>query len=163
MTEPSNPYAPPVETPELAPPAPASVGRLALSHEATAAVNSLCRWMRIVSTFLYVAGTLMAVASLGALIGGGKFMSRLGGASAASGAALGLSALIMAASTVLFFVAGAWLRQSAEHFHNGVLSKAQGALARGFHGLRLYLILYGTFAILELVSTVVQLVAARPR
>jgi hypothetical protein len=155
--EPKNPYAPPVETlePYQAPPQAAG---LSISGPGWEIVTGMAKWMKIVSTFLYIGAALCAVASLFSLLTGltslaGPFAIR-GEAATAGGLASG-SFLVM---TVLFGLAATWLRRSATHFYEGVLSNAERPLADGFRNLRLYLILYGLYSILVLALNVAQIV-----
>jgi hypothetical protein len=90
------------------------------------------------------------------LIGGGAAMSR-GSLGGVGGGAVAVGVFVMLATTVLLFLGGVWLRQSAFHFYDGVLSNAEHALAQGFRKLRLYMILYGIWGILQLLKTVVEL------
>jgi len=154
--EPENPYAPPVETSDVPPPQVPDTGGLTLSEQGWATVTSLAKWMRIVSTFFFVFGALLAVFSLIALIGGGAALSR-GGGGAYGGGILAGSVVVMILITVMLFFAGAWLRQSAYHFYDGVLSNAEFALAQGFRKLRLYMILYGIYGILQPINTIWQM------
>jgi hypothetical protein len=159
--DPQNPYAPPVETADAPPPMVPDTGGLTLSEQGWETVTSLAKWMRIVSTFFFIGGALMALGTLFALVGGGAALSRSGGLGATGGAAVGVGLFVMLATTVLLFLGGAWLRQSAFHFYDGVLSNAEHALAQGFRKLRLYMILYGVWGILQLIKTVVELFTAR--
>jgi len=150
-----NPYAPPVETTDAPPIVPDTPG-LSLSEQGWGTVTSMAKWMRIVSTFFFIFGALLAVFSLIAIVGGGSMLGRAGSSGLAGGLFAG-SMIFMLFVTVMLFVAGAWLRQSAYHFYDGVLSNAEHALAQGFRKLRLYMILYGVYGILQLINTVVQL------
>ena len=158
-----NPYAPPVETPDLPLPgsSPSTPG-LDISAQGWATVTSLSKWMRIVSTFTYIFAALIAVGSLIGLVVGGRLLS-LGGSAASLGdgkltmAALYGGIVFMLLLSVVMFFSATWIRQAAYHFYDGVLSNAESSLARGFRKFRLYLILYGIFSIIGLFSELIQL------
>lgn len=153
-----NPYAPPVETAQEAHFVPQDSGGLALSEQGWGTVTSLAKWMRIVSVFLFVFGGLTGLGALAVVVGGGVGMTRglglMQGGLAAGG---GLMLFVVAG---LFILSGAWLRQSAFHFYDGVLSNAESALAQGFRKLRLFLILYGIYSLLQLAGGIYQAVTA---
>jgi hypothetical protein len=149
-----NPYAPPVES-SAQPPGPA--GGLSLSDHGWDIVSSLARWMRIVAVSEWVAAGLLVVGGLIAL----SLVSRLGSLDSVAprSGSLMLGAVFVMA--LLFVVGGVWLRQAAAHFHDGVLADAERPLADGFRKLRLYLILYGVYAIVGLATQIYQLVGRK--
>lgn len=152
-----NPYAPPVETSEAAPvPRLAEAGSLSLSGQGWDIVTGMARWMRIVAVSEWVAAGLLAVFGLILLVMVGR-MSGLG--SEARWGSLAIAALFVMAA--LFALGGAWLRQAASHFYEGVLSDAERPLASGFRKLRLYLILYGVYSIFGLIAQIYELLAER--
>jgi hypothetical protein len=155
--EPKNPYAPPVETSELYE-APQEPGGLSISGPGWTIVTGMAQWMKIVSTFLYIAAALFGVGSLFSLVAGATSLagpSSMRGAAAATGGIMAGVTLLM---SILFLLAATWLRRSATHFYEGVLSNAERPLANGFRNLRLYLILYGLYSILVLVVQILQVV-----
>jgi hypothetical protein len=153
--EPSeNPYAPPGETSDGYDLVAREGGSLSVSGQGWEIVAGLSKWMRIVSTLQYVIGALLAVLLLILIFAGRMILRRsLGGS-----AFLGTSLLLLLGTTLLLFFGATWLRQAATHFYDGVLSDAERPLAHGFRKLRLYLILYGIFGVISLVTDVVKLV-----
>jgi hypothetical protein len=153
-----NPYAPPVETPD-SPVEPPVVGEggLALSEEGWNIVSSMAKWMRIVSGFLYALGALLGVAFLIVLVSGGSEIASSGAGAFEAGMFAGAGVMMIVVSVLMFFAA-TWLRQAAFHFYDGILSNTELALATGFRKLRLYLILYGLYAILGLAGEIYNLV-----
>jgi hypothetical protein len=148
----NNPYAPPPPEVELAGPAAAEAGQpgVNLSEQGWHTVTGLSRWMRIVATFYFLLGGLIAAGVLIALVSGnlgslrGGFLSGLGTLPAAA------VALIGAVLAAVFILGAIWLRRAAFHFYDGVLSNAEASLGLGFRKLRLYLILYGAVGLLSL-------------
>lgn len=157
MGEIQNPYAPPVETSDPLVPGPKG-GALTLSEKGWETVTSLAKWMRIVATFFYICGGLLAAVAVISLITGSSMMDKA--SSLQQGGILAGSAGVMLIVVVLLFLSGAWLRSAAFHFYDGVLSDAESALAQGFRKLRLFLILYGIYALLGLAENIYQLVAS---
>jgi hypothetical protein len=154
---PVNPYAPPVESSDVAYQAPTSQGGLSISGQGWEIVTSMAKWMRIVSTFQYILGGLIAVGGLALIaLAGSASASRMKLFGMAGGAVL--MAGLFIAMAVLFVLGATWLRQAAAQFYDGVLSDAEQPLAHGFRKLRLYLILYGIYGILGLLGNVVELV-----
>ena len=144
-----NPYAPPVEL--TSPPAvEAAQPGVSLSEQGWRTVTGLSKWMRIVATFYFLLGGLIAAGVAMALISGnlsslgGGFLSGLGALPAAG------VGLIGAALAAIFILGAIWLRRAAFHFYDGVLSHADASLGLGFRKLRLYLILYGAVGLLSL-------------
>lgn len=157
-----NPYAPPVETSDAFQHAmPVAQGGLTISGQGWEIVSSMAKWMRIVSTLQYVGGALIGVLGLIVVATGSTTMARSFTGGLRGGAAVALGGSILLVMSALFFFAATWLRQSARHFYDGVLSDAERPLADGFRKLRLYLILYGVYAMLSLLGDVLKLVGAR--
>ena len=127
-----NPYAPPTQQ---GPP----FTELSLSEEGLATVNSLARWMRIVSVFFFVFAGLMALMALVSLLGG----------------AMGIIMMfVLGAFAVLMGFAGNWLRDAASHFSQGVATNEEISLGFGFRALRRFFIMYGIFNIIGLLAAV---------
>jgi hypothetical protein len=154
---PVNPYAPPVESADVAYQAPTAQGGLSISGQGWEIVSSMAKWMRIVSTFQYILGGLIAVGGVALLaLTGSAASSRMKLFGMAGGAAV--MGGVFLAMAVLFILGATWLRQSAAQFYDGVLSDAEQPLANGFRKLRLYLILYGLYGILGLLGNIAELV-----
>lgn len=155
--DPRNPYAPPVETADrgYAPqPPPAEGGGLSLSGDGWETVASMSKWMRIVAGLQY---GLAVLVGLGGLFVGCQ-AARVGSfAGGKAQALLVFSTLMLLAYTVLLVLGATWLKRAALNFYEGVISDHESPLALGFRNLRLYLILYGIFSVIGLVSQVVRL------
>jgi hypothetical protein len=152
---PVNPYAPPVESADAAYQAPTERGGLSVSGQGWEIVTSMTKWMRIVSTFQFIAAGLIGVMGLAIVgLGGSASFFKLPVGAGMRGAAMAFG-FFFTVLAVLFIFAAVWLRQSAAQFYDGVLSDAEQPLANGFRKLRLYLILYG---ILGLVANVAELI-----
>lgn len=157
-----NPYAPPVEAADLhAPGEEVPESGLSLTDEGWQIITSLTRWMRIVGVFYYILGALVGVGVLLALISGGAMLLGVGGGLGAKwGELVVVAVAIFGALAVLLILGAVFLRRAAFHFYDGILSDTESSLARGFRKLRIYLILFGIYGILELVKDVIELVSA---
>ncbi len=157
MVDPRNPYAPPVETSDgghLQPLVPVEGGGLSISAQGWETVAGMSKWMRIVSGLQYGLGVLVV---LGALFVGCQ-AARVGSlAGGKAQAMLVFSTLLLIAYAVLLFLGATWLRRAAVNFYEGVISDHESPLALGFRNLRLYLILYGIFAVIGLFGQVIKL------
>lgn len=130
-----NPYAPPTAASH----APAPRG-FVFSSEGVEVVTSLAKWMRAMSTFLYVGMGLMVLGACGM---------------AASGQGM-FAAVAMLLFVTLIGMSATWLRSAASGFERGILGDDEMTLGQGFRSLRAYLILYGIFSIIGLISNVVE-------
>jgi len=145
----SNPYAPPTESVAAAAAIPPSTG-VSLSEQGWRTVTSLSKWMRIVATFYFLLGGLLAVGAVIAVVAGNVGSADRGffaGFGAIPAAWFGSLGVVLA---VVFILGAVWLRRAAFHFYDGVLSNAEQSLGLGFRKLRLYLILYGAAGLLSL-------------
>lgn len=147
-----NPYAPPVESADAHDPVVAAGGGLTISEHGWEIVESMAKWMRIVSALQYALGALVLV--VGMVLS--CRLAALGGA--AGGAAVGLAMGFMLIYAALAFLGATWLRRAARHFYEGVMLDHESPLARGFGNLRLYFILYGIFTVLGLAAEVAKAV-----
>lgn len=145
-----NPYAPPVESADAHEPERSAAGGLAISEQGWELVESMAKWMRIVSALQYALGALVVVGAL-------FFSCRFAALSGRTGAALlGVTLGAMLIYGTLAFLGATWLRRAARHFLEGVVRDHESPLARGFRNLRLYFILYGIFTVLGLAAEVVK-------
>lgn len=131
-----NPFAPPTAAPS------SSEGGLLFSAEGVEVVSSLAKWMRGLSIFFYIGIGLVSIVSCGA-------MATVGfGNSGASAAIIGV-----AIGTAVLIAATVFLREAASGFERGVYSDDEMTLGAGFRSLRIYLIIFGVFGILSMLST----------
>ena len=151
-----NPYAPPVESSDAYPPPRPAAGGLSLSSFGWDIVSGMSKWMKIVSVLLYIAGALFLTGSLAFASCAGQLPWASAGARAAQ---VWISIGALGVMGILFLAGATWLRQAATHFYDGVLAGAERPLGLGFRKLRLYLILYGLYAIFGLLAQIAGLVS----
>lgn len=132
-----NPYAPP-DAASLAGIAPA-----ASSDTAVRVTVSVTRWMRVVALFCFIACGLIVLGRLGVAL------DKRSLATFATGIAMAIVPIL----------AGVWLRQAANRFRRGVHDSDVVMLGRGFVGFRRYIFLLGVLGIVQLATSVHELVS----
>jgi|GEM_PF-4389342 hypothetical protein len=157
-----NPYQPPVESADTFTAAAvddtATSGKMQLSDHGCIVVQRLTRWMRIVSVCQYIATGLLVVAGIFMFVLLSKIDTGGFAGSSASKITIGMSIATILLIGLLLLMGARWLRASANQFDEGVLANEEAPLAGGFRQLRVYLILYGIYGIINLVMTILPLV-----
>ncbi len=136
----NNPFAPPSATADR----PHGTG-LVFSPEGARVVASLASWMRGLSIVYYIgaAGMLLSTCSTLASVGNTRF----------GGLAMFMT-VVMVVVVGLIGLAASWLSSAGSDFERGVISDDEFPIGQGFRSLRNYLILFGVFGILILLSTI---------
>lgn len=151
-------YAPPVATAPGLPFAPAVTPDEAgpqLSEQDWQTVGSLAKWMRFVSVFYFLGAAWMALAVLMGIVA----MAATSLSAAALDPWLLVSWLSAPITAALLALGGLSLRRSAKHFCEAIVA-ADDALARGFRQLRRYLLIYGVWVAVQLISTLGSLLTS---